>query len=413
MRLSKDWEFKDVDTKYITHCFHNYPATMVPQIAGKLISEYGSNAKLLFDPYCGTGTSLVEANLRGINAIGTDINPLARIIAKSKTTPIELQTLDLYIRDFYDYLFEFRLGYKKRNSIVVNKFQNIDYWFSKNVQTDLEIIKKFVVSINEEVIKSFFEIAFSQTIRDCSWTRNDEFKLYRMPGEKMKHFKPNVFETFETIIARNRLGLIDFIKLKNNRSESKIYDFNTIENVPEQYIRPNSIDIVVTSPPYGDSKTTVAYGQFSRLTCQWLDIEFANKIDNLLMGGNKSTEFIKFESKILNQNINAIKRIDEERALEVNSFYQDYNNSINNISNVIKSNGYICYVVSNRCVKGITLETDTITKDFFRKNGFIHKKTFRRRIANKRMPHLNSPTGKTGDKETLMNYESIVIMQKI
>lgn len=86
MIFDSTWEFKDVNTKYATHGFHNYPATMIPQIANKLIAEYGISAKTLFDPYCGTGTSLVEANLRGINAIGTDINPLARLISESKTT---------------------------------------------------------------------------------------------------------------------------------------------------------------------------------------------------------------------------------------------------------------------------------------------------------------------------------------
>jgi site-specific DNA-methyltransferase (cytosine-N4-specific) len=413
MRLNKGWEFKDVDTKRLTHCFHNYPATMVPQIARKLLDEFGIKAKLLFDPYCGTGTSLVESNIKGINAIGTDLNPLARIISKSKTTIIEQQTLDLYIKDFYEYLFQYRYGFTTKGSVVVNKFQNIDYWFSKSVQTDLEIIRNFVHSINEESIKYFFEVAFSQTIRDCSWTRNDEFKLYRMSSDKMKSFKPNVFETFETILARNRLGLLDFMKEKKNNCTAHIYDFDTINPISSSIIEPNSVDIVVTSPPYGDSKTTVAYGQFSRLTCQWLGIETANQIDNILMGGKRIKDFCKFESQTLNKNINSVKKIDEGRALEVTSFYEDYSQSIRNVADVIKPNGYACFVVSNRCVKGITIETDIITRDFFKFSGFKHKNTFRRKIANKRMPRQNSPTGKTGENETLMNYESIVIMQKL
>ena len=81
------WDFRKANTKQYTHCFHPYPAMMIPQVAGRIIDEFGEGAKLLFDPYCGTGTSLVEANIRGINAIGTDINPLARLIAKVKTTP--------------------------------------------------------------------------------------------------------------------------------------------------------------------------------------------------------------------------------------------------------------------------------------------------------------------------------------
>lgn len=50
------WDYRDSDTKEYTHCFHNYPAMMIPQIARELISQYGKKASVLFDPYCGTGT---------------------------------------------------------------------------------------------------------------------------------------------------------------------------------------------------------------------------------------------------------------------------------------------------------------------------------------------------------------------
>ncbi len=87
------WDFVGANTKKFTHCYHNYPAMMIPQIAERLLEKYGANANLLFDPYCGTGTSLVEANLKGIDAIGTDLNPLARLVAKTKTSKINLQVL--------------------------------------------------------------------------------------------------------------------------------------------------------------------------------------------------------------------------------------------------------------------------------------------------------------------------------
>jgi site-specific DNA-methyltransferase (cytosine-N4-specific) len=47
------WDFRDADTKISTHCFHSYPAMMIPQVAGRLIEKYGEKSKNLFDPYCG------------------------------------------------------------------------------------------------------------------------------------------------------------------------------------------------------------------------------------------------------------------------------------------------------------------------------------------------------------------------
>ena len=57
---SGEWDFRDANTKEYTHSFHIYPAMMIPQIARELIQRYGNSGDLLFDPYCGTGTSSVS-----------------------------------------------------------------------------------------------------------------------------------------------------------------------------------------------------------------------------------------------------------------------------------------------------------------------------------------------------------------
>jgi len=126
-----NWDFKLHNTQYLTHGFHTYPAKMIPQIADKLLDEFGRNAKILFDPYCGTGTSLVEGKIRNINSIGFDLNPLALLIAKTKTTHIEEITLKLYLENFHKYIFEIIYEKGKRNNVLIPNYQNIDFWFSK------------------------------------------------------------------------------------------------------------------------------------------------------------------------------------------------------------------------------------------------------------------------------------------
>ena len=89
IRLVDDrWSFRDANTKEFTHCYHTYPAMMIPQVARSLIAEYKPEGELktIFDPYSGSGTTLVEANLVGVNAVGTDLNPLARLMSRVKTT---------------------------------------------------------------------------------------------------------------------------------------------------------------------------------------------------------------------------------------------------------------------------------------------------------------------------------------
>ena len=406
------WDFRKANTKKYTHCFHQYPAMMIPQVAGKILDEFGKNAKLLFDPYCGTGTSLVEANIRGVDAIGTDINPLARLIAKTKTTIIYLKTLDLYLKDFDDFIFNVNLGAIKVSPTVPD-FKNIDYWFKKETQITLAIIKKYIEGVDDINIQNFFRVAFSETIREASLTRNSEFKLYRMAKEQIEKFNPDVFSVMISKLFRNRNGMEEYIHLKNKDNiKSLIYDFNTVFEIPDKILSPESVDIIMTSPPYGDSRTTVAYGQFSRLSNQWLDIENANEIDKKSMGGKRLKDYIDFCFEPLDKVLKEISKKDEKRVYDVISFYIDYRQSIHNISKLVREKGIVAFVVGNRRVKGIEIPNDEITKEFFENNGFKHIKTIIRKIPNKRMPKRNCPSNVAGITETTMNYEYILILKK-
>lgn len=407
--VDNSWDFRKADTKQFTHCYHNYPAMMIPQIAERIIEKYGKNSNWLFDPYCGTGTSLVEANLKGINAIGTDINPLAILIAKTKTAKINIQILDLFLKEFNDFAFSCQFGLHKTTNIIIPEIKNIDFWFAKSVQEKLSFIKQFIEKIEEQSIQNFFKIAFSETVRESSFTRNSEFKLFRMKSEQMEKFNPDVFALMQSKLARNHYGLKQFVA-QNNNAHSDVYSFNTSYTM--QDIANNSIDIVVTSPPYGDSHTTVAYGQFSRLANEWLGVENANQIDNSLMGGKRHKLIHRFNNQLLDSCIENIALVDEKRSREVSSFYYDYQLSINNVASAIKNGGYACYVVGNRKVKGEVLPTDDITKSFFEQNGFNHIETIIRNIPNKRMPSKNSPSNVIGQKDETMTNEYIVIMQK-
>ena len=234
-----------------------------------------------------------------------------------------------------------------------------------------------------------------------------------MSPEQIKSFKPDTFGVFEGILGKNYEGLKKYMNEKDNDSKSIICNFDAVKLVPNRIIKDENIDIIITSPPYGDSATTVAYGQFSALSNQWLGyMENGRKLDQELMGGRKVKNFYNFKSEILNDEIKSIAENDKKRALEVVSFYKDYRKSINNISLKIKKGGLACYVVSNRTVKNNILHTDIITKDFFEENGFKHVQTFTRKISSKRMPRRNSSVGIAGKTAPLMNTESIVVMQK-
>jgi len=409
-----EWTFNGASTRELTHCYHDYPARMIPQVAAKLIDKYGMDAKLLFDPYCGTGTSLVEGLVHGIDVIGTDLNPLARLIAQAKTSLPNFFVLDNSIKKFNDFLLRSQ-PIKLEKPPVISGISKIEFWFKPQVIEKLLRLKIFIDTLEDDDVRLFFRIAFSETVRESSNTRTDEFKLYRYQPEKLKLFNPNVFYIMSSKLKRNRLGLERFATHMSKFKDlptAKIYGFNTVEGIPSELVKRNSIDIIVTSPPYGDSRTTVAYGQYSRLSAAWLGLEEPERIDRKLMGGKIQKKIHRFPSEQLNKTIESIAKKDPKRALEVASFYQELYQSIINVAQVIKPGGFACYVVGNRKVKGIVLPTDIAIRDFFSELGYEHVDTHQRIIPNKRMPLRNSPTNAAGILDETMTREYIVVMRR-
>ena len=400
------WDFIGADTKEYTHSFHIYPAMMIPQVAREILNRYKTKEmSVLFDPYCGTGTSLVEGSLEGLKCIGTDLNPLARLISKSKVTKVNINNIKSLFKDFEKYIIS-------GNNIDLKKpnINNIDFWFKEKQINDLLSIKYFIDEIKDEDEKDFFLVPFSETLREVSLTRNGEFKLYRIPKEKIDTWNPNTIELFKEKVKRNIDGYIEYEK-ENKVYNHEVYNFNSSEEIPNDLIQENSVDIVITSPPYGDSGTTVAYGQFSTLSNEWLGIEDARKLDKKLMGG-KTTDIEKTGFEQLDEIIKTIEAERPKRAKEIWSFYRDYKKSMENVSKTIKKNGICAYVVGNRRVSDIELPTDEFTRFVFEQNGFKHIETIVRNIPNKRQPKKTSPTNQTGKTVSTMTHEYIVIMKK-
>ena len=418
--LDKFWDFSGENTKEYSHCFHTYPAMMIPQVARELINRYkNKDTKLIFDPYMGSGTTLVEAKLAGINSIGTDLNPLARLITKVKTEKLKTEEIDEIkekILLFKKNIFEKEFNINKIN-VFIPEFSIRDNWFNSVTLKELGLIKNFIENIKNLKIRNFFLIGFTEIIRLVSYTRNGEFKLYSIESKKKETFNPDTFKIFLEKLNENYNGLKKYNSKISDTVNTKIYDFNTIFGIPNNILKNESVDLIVTSPPYGDSRTTVAYGQFSRLANEWLGFNNPAKLDSMLMGGKKSKETFRFKFPLLDNILDKIKRNDEKkskkRELEVISFYKDYENSISNVSKIVKKNGIVCYVVGNRRVNDMELPTDEITKFFFEENGFKHIETIIRNIPNKRMPLKTSPSNQSGKIVKTMNFEYIVIMKKL
>ncbi len=407
-QIDDRWNFRDANTKEYTHCYHIYPAMMIPQVARTLIKEFRPQGKcnLLFDPYMGSGTSLVEASLANIHSVGTDINPLARLISRVKTTFYDVETLKKEFHEIRE-----RNVFFSYDRVVDRNFDRISnhtYWYSETVLLRLSYLSQSIKEYSSN--QDFFNVALSEVVREASFTRNGEFKRFRMDEEKLKDFHPDVFGLFEEKVWRNIEGLIEYEKVARNAT-ARICNFDTSAGIPLSFIAPESVDMVVTSPPYGDSRTTVAYGQFSRWANEWFSFENAQKLDSLLMGGKKRREKM-FVTDTIASELQQIHEVDVKRYEEVVSFLNDYWLSIRNVAQTVRRGGVVCYVVGNRNVKGVRISLDYFTAECFERCGLHYVDTLVREIPNKRMPSKTSPTNISGRKVNTMSNEYIVILRK-
>jgi len=402
------WDYADANTKTHTHCYHVYPAMMIPQVARRLIRLYGSHRGTLLDPFCGSGTSLVEARLAGLHAIGIDLNPFATFLARAKTQLFDTNLIAIEAKKLSDF---FKNRKKSCESVSVPRFFNINYWFKPEVQIDLAILREAIFTIVDERVRDFFAVAFAYTVRECSNTRKREYKLYRIPANELETYHPQVWNTFWEKLSCNLCGLIEFVR----EADPEVITTVLLGDIRcRQPIESEVADIIVTSPPYGDSQTTVAYGQFSRLALQWLgmDDDVVRAIDRQSLGGQARTVRVPYRSRTLDIVLDQVEQRDSRRARQVKQFYDDFAGCFPEITRLARKGAYACFVVGNRTVKGIRIPTDQILVEIATCFGWRHCATYHRRIPNKRMPLRNSPSNKPGELCDTMTEEHILVLRK-
>lgn len=444
------WDFSDAKTDDLIHGLHNYPAVMIWPISNTILRIVGKYRpiKSLLDPFVGSGTVIVEGQKAGIKeVIGNDLNPLALLISKAKTTLLNngdflacqkvidsLSTIKennvSLIQSFVDFVGSNYSIVEKgewatnaadisnhyfENSVLscykVKKVDNLGFWFRPESVIEIEIIKDVIDKLATENSKAFLYCTLSETIRLVSNTRNGEFKLYRKPVNRILEKQHDPFKSFIQALSKNLEKEKSYLPIA-----SKDCHVSTIcENAQHlDSIKDGSIDIVITSPPYGDSHTTVAYGQYSRLSNTWLGLSDDKNLDSKLLGGKKIKDrnIKDLKSPTLEKIIEHISLVDAKRANEVLDFYFELDASLAEISKKVSINGYEFWVVGNRTVKLVNIPTDVILGELGVKYNLKVLDRYYRMISNKVMPNLNSPTNIAGNHAQTMTSEIIVFFKK-
>ncbi|MFP3190973.1 MAG: DNA methyltransferase [Thermoproteota archaeon] len=399
----EDWSFAGENTKYLTHGFHPYPARMMPLISKKVIETYAvKEDDIILDPFCGSGTVLVESLIHNKDAIGFDINPLAVLIAKAKTTPIEPKKLHEKINEVIRNILLDKSNHPEPESIP-----NLHYWFKPKVVSQLSKILYHIKNIDDEEMYNFFATAFSYTVWKVSNARKSEYKLYRMDVNELDKWNPDVLSIFKAILFDNLKGMEEFYKtMQEKKAKATIYlrDFR-MSDVEDE------VTIVLTSPPYGDSRTTVAYEQFSKYSALWLGFKEILNMEAKAIGGvRKVGKVEKLGSKTLEEVFKKVYEKDPERGWDLYTYFYDMDVSIQKIVKALKKGrSYVIFVIGSRTIRRIKIPTDRILIEMAEKHNLQYEKIIYRKIPSKRLPWKNAPENVPGIKGETIGSEFIII----
>lgn len=404
--MGEDWEYTDADTQYHVHGLHMYPARMIPQIANRLIRENSSKGQTVLDPFCGSGSVLVEALSLGRNAIGVDINHLAIMIARAKTTPIHPNDLAPIIDEVLeDVQQKILLNRESKYKSDIFYFKNINHWFKKDVINDLSIIKECIDKIrtHSRSIYSLLRVCFSATVLKTSniaFADNPYFARAKT-GEALQKHSPNVFETFEQRMRDYLDRTKEFHHIRPKDVSSEILQHDS-RNMP---LEDESVDLIVTSPPYGEETHTMAYSRFTKLSLRWLGFTPGdiNKQAMISLGGTITV--FRETSPTLDLLYKELAKKDVRRAKEVFSFFWDYKKCIDEIYRVLRRNRLACIVIGDRSALGLNVPNRKITEELGRISGFSHEVTYQREIPKKVLPRRDY-------KVSLINKENIILLKK-
>lgn len=422
--IDKDyWSFRRNGTCERMHTRVQYPAMMVPQMQSELISiivDATPKVKGIYEPFVGSGTVMLEAMKRGLDFTGQDINPLAILLCKAKSGPFFEEVIKDRIKELLS------LIRTDRKSQIEANFARLDKWFQSDVAHELSKIRRAIQKEKYLWCRQFFWMSMAETVRLTSNSRTTTYKLHIRTSKEIYKRNLSPIEIFEGLLNKTLINLSDQKTLLQERGylhkgryrgkiQIKLKDSSVAELSSTS---PNEHEFLVTSPPYGDNRTTVPYGQFSFLPLQWIDLEDIEdgldqkwlisscEIDRRSLGGslkNASAEAsgLLDYSPSLKIVIRKLKKRHGDGDIRVAAFWRDMNYCLQVILSSMKTNAYMIWIVGNRSVSGLQIPMNKIMSELLVSQGAVEVCQVKRLIPSKRMAVRNN-TSQTISKEVIL-----------
>jgi len=374
-----------------THMVHSYPAKLLFHIPyfllnNDLLSRPGDT---VLDPFCGTGTVLLESMLAERRGIGLDVNPLAVLVARVKTRVIEGRKLEAGVERLLK-----RIPDAPRRELP--QVINMAYWYYPHVARQLAQLREAVDSTRCPLLRDFFAVCLSACARKTSLAdprvyvpvrlRDDQYpEGHPMRERTLRHLRRlkrvNVHKAFEGILSENSKRMASLDCLLPGRGDAATYccDVRGPGSISgclrDAGVHSGKVGMVITSPPYPGAQK---YMRATSLNLGWLgmcqDGEL-RRLDERTIGREHYRE-AQFSASVqtgipsLDGLLGDIREISPKRAHVVANYFTEMRLALTAIARGLRSGGIIAMVVGDNQVCGRAIENHRYLSEIMHSLGF-------------------------------------------
>ncbi len=380
--------FEPATTDKLTHYLFRYPAKFHPPVVRHLLEEYTAEGDTVLDPFCGSGTLLVEAAVLGRHAIGTDVDPVAVFASRVKThaytdgylrssadgvlknaKPFRRSASEYDRRQHDDVTAETVLRTIREEGLWAPTIPNIYHWFRKYVVVDLaRILYQIKAAQIPQSHKEFLLLCFASIIRGAS--NADPVPVSGL--EVTSHMKRrddegrtiDPFQLFEKAVTKALAASASFAEQKKANTSVRVFAQDATRLTSR--IR-RKVDAIITSPPYNGA---VDYYRRHTLEMYWLGFT-SNTEERLALlpkyiGRDKvpqSHPFVadnKVDAVLVKSWEDRIRRVRPRRADAFKHYAVAMSKVLHQFSEVLPSGGCVLLVLGHSAWNGQTIPTSRL-----------------------------------------------------
>jgi len=348
-----------------THWMHWYPAKMFHRIPQAILNTLElKQCSTILDPFCGSGTVLLEGALNGHHTLGVDINPLAQLISRVKTTPLD----PVQLRCHANWVLNQAMA--DRSFPAAEKI--LDYWFKPEVKTALHRLRRAIGGIPHAPYRDFFLVTLSSIVRRVSLADPSIAPPVRLNPARAKRANARyrralantesvsfdtVFSAFDTAVKDN-IGRMEVLTRWQGFGSATVLSGQS--EAARTGLPTGSVDLIITSPPYCGAQK---YVRSLRLEMLWVGVppEVIADVDRRTLGTER-VSMLRVREKLSNAQrdanslIHQIRRRNPIRAVMVADYIRYMNDFAAECRRVLRSGGNAFVTFGTSQITGIRVD---------------------------------------------------------